>query len=178
MDENNTKTNVEDTDAQTPTKEVQLNFFEKIKAKLEKLKDWFEKITEPLYKLRSICCFTSLFAIFGVLFLFAERINLPQPVEYVIIFFWLIGVISPLIACPFQMIARFFGFIIGGAVVGFPFLVVGAVVGLVIGGIISLGMVLFLPALVTIPYYNKTLKPNHLARKNLNNCTEQMCIEN
>lgn len=131
---------------------TELKFLDKVKIKVE-------RELAKIYKLRCICCFTSLLAIFGVLFLFAEDIKLPMFLQVLIPALWLIGVLSAFIACPLKMIGNIFTFVTGGVVIGLPFLVVGAVVGLVIALIICFGMVFFFPAVVTIPYYKNELKP-------------------
>lgn len=126
--------------------DTELKFFDKVKIKIE-------KALAKIYKLRCICCFTSLLAILGVLFLFAEDINLPMFLQVLIFALWLIGVLSAFIACPLKMIGNVIALVTGGVVIGLPFLVVGAVVGLVIALVICFGMVFFFPAVVTIPYY-------------------------
>lgn len=134
---------------------TELKFFDKVKIKIE-------KALAKIYKLRCICCFTSLFAILGVLFLFANSINPPDFIAVIITILWLVGVLSGLIACPLKMIGNVIALVTSGVVIGLPFLGVGALVGLIIALLICFGMVLFFPAVVTIPYYKNELKYNDI----------------
>lgn len=132
------------------TDDSNLDFWDKAKIAVD-------KALNKLYKIRCICCFTSLFAVLGVLFLFAENINLPQYVEVAIAVFWLVGVLSGLIACPVNFLGIVFKYPVAGLVIGIPFLLVGAVVGFVIGLVIAFALIFFFPAIVTIPFYKSEL---------------------
>ncbi len=140
---------VENRAAQNEEK-TEMKFFDKVKIKIE-------RALAKIYKLRCVCCFTSLLAILGVLFLFAEDIKLPMFLQVLIPALWLIGVLSAFIACPLKMIGNVIALVTGGVVIGLPFLVVGALVGLIIALFICFGMVFFFPAVVTIPYYKNEL---------------------
>lgn len=131
--------------------QVQLGFFEQAKI-------YADRVLDKIYKLRCICCFTSLFACLGFVFLFAEVFSPPAFVQWIIVALWLFGVVSGVVACPVKMIANAFGLIAGGTVIGLPFLGIGAVFGFAIGAIIAFGMIFFLPAIVTIPYYRNELQ--------------------
>lgn len=127
------------------------NFFEKAKNVIESLLD-------KIYKIRCVCCFTSLFALFGLAFLFADSITVPDWMAALLLVAWLLGILSSLIACPFKMIGLVVKFVVGGVAIGLPFLVIGAIFGLVIALLICFFMVLFCPAVVTIRYYFKELR--------------------
>lgn len=124
----------------------------------DKAKIVIENILDKIYKIRCVCCFTSLLAVIGLLFLFGEQMQVPDFVGYILAIFWVIGVLSGIIACPLKMIGNVVGLVVGGFAVGLPFLGVGAIVGLVIGLFISVGMVLFFPSIVTIRYYFNELR--------------------
>ena len=124
----------------------------------KKARDMVEKALNKIYKIRCVCCFTSLFASLGILFLFAEQINVPDYIGYIIAAIWAFGVLSSFIACPIKMIGRIIGLPVSGAIIGLPFLGVGAIIGFGIGLMLSFGMVFFLPYIVTIPYYKYELK--------------------
>lgn len=125
---------------------------------IDKAKIVIENILDKIYKIRCVCCFTSLLAVVGLVFLFGEQMQVPDFVGYILAILWLIGVLSGIIACPLKMIGNVVGLVVGGVVIGLPFLGVGAIVGLVIALFICFGMVLFFPSIVTIRYYFNELK--------------------
>ena len=108
----------------------------------DKAKIAVDKALNKIYKIRCIC---------------AENIHLPQFVEVAIAVFWLIGVLSGLIACPVNFLGIVFKYPVTGIVIGIPFLLIGAVVGLVIGLVIAFALIFFFPAIVTIPFYKTEL---------------------
>ena len=125
---------------------------------IDKAKIVIENILDKIYKIRCVCCFTSLLAVVGLVFLFGEQMQVPDFVGYILAILWLIGVLSGIIACPLKMIGNVVGLVVGGVVIGLPFLGVGAIVGLVIALFICFGMVLFFPSIVTIRYYFNELR--------------------
>ncbi len=125
---------------------------------IDKAKIVIENILDKIYKIRCVCCFTSLLAVVGLVFLFGEQMQVPDFVGYILAILWLSGVLSGIIACPLKMIGNVVGLVVGGVVIGLPFLGVGAIVGLVIALFICFGMVLFFPSIVTIRYYFNELK--------------------
>ena len=130
----------------------------------EKVKSIIEKVTDIIYKIRCVCCFTSLLALVGIIFFFADQIQVPDFVGYILTFIWLTGVLSGIIACPIRMFCIISALIIGGITIGLGFLIVGAVIGLTIALIICFGMVLIFPSVVTIRYYFNELKYEKLYR--------------
>ena len=126
---------------------------EKVMQYVDKAKAAVEVALDRIRKIRRVCCFTSLFALLGVLFFWADKLTMPHFADIAIVTLWFAGVVSAFIACPLKIIGKVVAFVSSGVLIGLPFMVVGAVVGLIIGLAISLGMVMIFPALVTIPYY-------------------------
>lgn len=124
----------------------------------DKAKIVIENILDKIYKIRCVCCFTSLLALVGIVFIFGEYIQAPDFVGYILAIIWLLGVLSGIIACPLKMIGNIVKFVVGGAVVGFPIFVIGAAFGVAIALMICFGMVFFFPSIVTIRYYFNELR--------------------
>ena len=139
--------------------QVQLGFFEQAKI-------YTEKALDKIHRLRCICCFTSLFATLGIVMMICvgNDVSPPEFVQWITAALWLFGVVSGVVACPVKMIANAFGLIAGGTMIGLPFLGIGAIFGFAIGAMIALGMLLFLPAVVTIPCYLKELRYKNILK--------------
>lgn len=123
----------------------------------EKVKYIFYRAMDYLYKIRCVCCFTSILATLSICFFFdiARFGNFWASVITVLI---IIGWVSGILACPLKMIGNVIKFVGGGFTIGLGFAVVGCVVGAMIGVAISYVMVLIIPAVVTIPYYFNELR--------------------
>lgn len=118
----------------------------------------FENMLSKIYKVRCVCCFTSVFALSGLAFLSMDTKNVPDFVGYMVLILWAVGILSAIIACPVKLIGKVIKLVAGGTIAGLAFFGVGAALGFAFSMIISMGMVLFFPCIVSVPYYFKELR--------------------
>lgn len=129
-----------------------LTFKQKVERFIATLADKYDALMEKFLPIRIICCFTALCSTIAFIIMLVS----PNSSGW-IGFFWLIGFISALIACPIRILKVAVGLLIGGFTVGLAFFGIGCLVGTIIGAVAGYALVLYAPAIVTIPYCWKEL---------------------
>lgn len=124
---------------------------------MEKATAAFETTGRVLLRIKKVCCFTSLFALFNIIAMTVGN-NGETFVDKLMLILGILGVLSGIIACPIKLIGRILALCIGGFTIGLAFLGFGCVIGLMVGLIASLLMVMVAPAVVAIPHYLNDLK--------------------
>lgn len=122
----------------------------------DKIDSLFSKLGRGFYKVRCVCCFTTLFSTIGIILAFVgDNKQVPMTIGGLFI---LIGLISSLLSCPGRLIAVFIACIVGGFEIGLCFLGIGCIIGLCIGIVIGGSLALYFPAIITIKYYFSELR--------------------
>lgn len=159
---NNFDTTTEET--QQTTKENKKSLFAELdKAKNEeasyvnKVDGFFSKFGKGFYKVRCVCCFTTLLITIGAVIMFLDINSYTCfMVGGYLAFF---GYLSLLFTCPGRLIYIAIqcikkGVKIGWSFWGIPTAVAGLLIGIFVGG----GLAMWIPAVITIPYYFSDLK--------------------
>lgn len=124
-----------------------LTFKQKIEGFIAKVADGYDAVMERFLIVRIICCFTALCSSAAFIILLVS----PNSSGW-IGFFELIGIVSALVACPLRLLKAVAGLVIGGFTIGLAFFGIGCLIGAAIGAAVGLALVLYAPAIVTIPY--------------------------
>lgn len=129
-----------------------LTLKQKVEGFIAKVADEYDAVMERFLTVRIICSFTALCSSVAFIILLVS----PDSSGW-IGFFELIGVVSALVACPLRLLKAVAGLIIGGFTIGLAFFGIGCLIGAAIGAVIGLALILYAPAIVTIPYCRNEL---------------------
>lgn len=130
---------------------------------LERISDFWYSVTDIIYVVRCVCCFTSLLTIICPLYWILQSfgidfIDAGTFLDTLSGIIWGLGVLSGVIACPLRLLGAAFKIIGGAFMLGAVFLIIGALIGAAFGIGIAVMMIFFAPSIVTIPFYFNELR--------------------